>query len=203
MRILPGTMASWARSMLCKNKYRSLFATIFNQANRPCNHCVSTHLRYAINDGVKRFPDEAECGQIEKHVEHETTRARVCMCAANHHVPLRVHVTKLDMQFAQYLWQKKLRLISRDNVLATKAHTLEKRKSCVYLCNEMRKKIYNFWFLHYTICVDNGKQIELIYPRYTYMLPSNTWNKNCKTNIQFLYSMLYETNVLEKWNLST
>lgn len=37
------------------------------------------------------------------------------MRAANHHVPLRVHVTILGLQFAQYLRQEGLRLTLRDD----------------------------------------------------------------------------------------
>jgi len=69
-----------------------------------CNNvCVSFHLCYAIDNGVKRLPNEAKCGQIEEYVEHKTTGARMGMCAANHHVSLRVHVAKLELQFAQHL----------------------------------------------------------------------------------------------------
>jgi len=56
---------------------------------------IETHVRYSVNDGIKRFPDEAKCGQVKEHVEHETARARVRVRAANHHVPFRVHVAKL------------------------------------------------------------------------------------------------------------
>lgn len=80
------------------------------------NHvCVSIHLCYTVNDSVKRLPDEAECGQIEQYVEHETARARVGMRATNHHVPLRIHVAKLELQFAQHLRREGLRLISCNN----------------------------------------------------------------------------------------
>lgn len=73
------------------------------------------HLCYTVDDGVKRLPDEAKCGQIEEHVEHETTGTRVGMCTTNHHVSLGVYVAKLELQFAQHLQRKGLRLISRDN----------------------------------------------------------------------------------------
>lgn len=92
--------------MLCNveiNIGHYLLLSLIKRIARAIIVCASIHLRYAIDDGVERLPDEAECGQIEEHVEHETTRTRVCMRAANHHVPLCVHVTKLDLQFAQYL----------------------------------------------------------------------------------------------------
>lgn len=37
------------------------------------------------------------------------------VCAANHHVLLRVHVAKLGLQFAQHLRQEESQLTSRDN----------------------------------------------------------------------------------------
>lgn len=56
---------------------------------------ASAHLCYAIDDSVERFSDKTECGQVVQHVEHKATRARVSVRAANHHVPLRVHIAKL------------------------------------------------------------------------------------------------------------
>lgn len=43
---------------------------------------------------MERFSDETKRSQVEQHVEHEATGTRVSVRAADHYVPLRVHVAK-------------------------------------------------------------------------------------------------------------
>lgn len=57
--------------------------------------CALAHPCNAINNSIERFPYKTKCGQVVEHVGHKATGARVSVRAANHHIPLRIHVAKL------------------------------------------------------------------------------------------------------------
>lgn len=62
--------------------------------------------RYALDERIECFFNETKRRDIEEHVQHEAAWGRVCVSTTYHDIFLRIHATKLCLEFLQHLANK-------------------------------------------------------------------------------------------------